>query len=279
MSNPTVQYWGSPGTSQKMRFVLPSGSTYVLTKNPYKYGMVAYTKARADVPIAPAANLLNGGSEFAAASIPLEWQEMDEQEYLNLQPYHLTPCTMIDMDDIGYYGWLVLGGFDYLPGVQTKVGQVKAQFIVSTPANGLNSVINTLAAPLAGNLTATATTGGSLAASTTLYYVLTFYSNWGQTTMSPVVSVTTGASAGGSVSLSWTAPTSAYFRKARLWVSTSNNFVAGNSALVKADVYSAWNQTWTDYCGTSGVTSTDTLPTSNSAWIGYYAGGRFVSAT
>lgn len=275
----TVEYWGLPGSSQKMRFVTQSGATYVLTKNPQKYGMVGYTKARADVPIAPAANLLNGGSEFAAASVPLEWTEMDEQEYINLQPYHLTPCTMIDMDDHGYFGWLVLGSFEYLPGVMTKVGQVKAQFIVSTPSNGLSSVINTLAAPTSGNLTATAATGGSLAASTTLYYVLTFFSNWGQTTMSPVVSVTTGASAGGAVDLSWTAPASSYFRKARIWISTSNNFSAGGSALVKAEVYTAWNQTWPDYCGTSGVTSTDILPSSNTAYLGLWAGGKWLNAS
>lgn len=275
MSN-TVQYWTS---TQKMRFTTPSGSTYVLSKNPTKMPMVSLTKAKADVPIAPAPNLLNGGSEFSAAAIPLEWQEMDYQEYLNLQPYHLQPCTMIDMYDNGYFGWLSLGTFDSLPGVATKSGNVKAAFIVSTPANGLNSVVNTLSAPLAGNLTATATTGGSLAASTTLYYVLTFYSNWGQTTMSPVVSVTTGASAGGAVNLAWTAPTSAFFRKARLWISTSNNFAAGSTALIKADVFSAWTQTWTDYCGTSGITSTDTLPTFNSAYTGQWAGGLWVNMT
>ncbi len=275
----TTQYWGSVGSSQKMRFTLPGGATYILTRNPQKYGLVSFSKAKGETPISPAPNLLNGGSEFASISVPLEWGQMDEQEYLNLQPYHLQPCTMIDMDDIGYFGWLVLGGFDYALGVQAKVGSVKAQFIISTPANGLSSVVSTLAAPLTGNLTATATTGGSLAASTSLYYVLTLFSIWGQTTMSPVVSVTTAASAGGAVDLAWTAPSSAYFRKARLWVSTSSNFVAGSSSLVKADVYSAWNQTWTDYCGISGVNSSDIIPATNGAYTGQFVGGRFVSAS
>ena len=254
-----------------MRFVT-TGGTYILTKNPNKMPMVPLTKAKADVPISPGPNLLNGGSEFAAAAIPMEWAEMDYQEYLNLQSYHLQPSTMIDMYDNGYYGWLSLGTFDSLPGVATKTGTVKAAFIVSTPANGLNSIINTLATPLTGNLTATVTTGGSIAASITLYYVLTLYSNWGQTTMSPVVSVTT-SSVGSAISLSWTAPTSGFFRKGRLWISASNNFVAGSSALVKADVFSAWTQTWMDYNGTSGVTNTDIIPTSNTAWTGKFAGG------
>lgn len=267
----TVQYWLN---TQKMQFTSLSGTTYTLTKNPYKMPMTSLTKAKADVPIAPAPNLLNGGSEFAAAAIPLEWEEMDYQEYLNLQQFHLQPCTMIDMYDNGYFGWLSLGTFDSIAGAATKAGQVKAAFIVSTPANGLKSVINTIAAPVAGNLTASVTTGGSIAASTMLYYVLTLYSNWGQTKMSPVVSVTT-SSAGSAVSLSWSGPSSAWFRKARLWVSTSNNFVAGNSALVKADVFSAWNQSWTDYCGTSGVTNQDTLPISNTAYLGRFAGGQW----
>lgn len=270
----TVQYW--TGT-QKMRFISLTNVTYVLKRSPQKYGMVAYTKAKADVPISPAPNLLNGGSEFAAASVPLEWPEMDEQEYLNLQPYHLQPCTMIDMDDIGYFGWLVLGGFDYLPGVQTKTGTVKAQFIVSTPANGLVTVVNTLANPLIGNLTATATTGGSIS-NTTLYYVLSFYSNWGQTLVSPVVSCAVSGS-NSAVSLSWTAPTSAYFRKARLWVSSSNSFSPGATSLVKADVYSAWNQVWLDYCGVSGVTSQDVIPNANTASTGFFSGGRWLNAS
>jgi hypothetical protein len=271
----TVQYWQN---TQKMRFISPGGTTYVLSKNPTKLPMIPLTKAKADVPIAPAPNLLNGGSEFSAAAIPMEWPEMDYQEYLNLQQFHLQPCTMISPDDNGFYGWLSLGQFDYLPGVQTKVGAVKAAFIVSTPANGLNTVISTLANPVAGNLTATQTTGGSIASGTTLYYVMTFYSNWGQTLMSPVVSATTSAS-GAAINLAWTAPTSAYFRRARLYISTSNNFVAGNAAFVKADIYSAWNQTWIDYCGTSGVTSTDTLPLTNTAYTGSWRGGLFVSAS
>lgn len=277
MSN-TVQYWQN---TQKMRFISLSGATYVLTKSPQKFPMVSMTKAKADVPIAPGPNLLNGGSEFSAAAIPLEWPEMEYQEYLNLQAYHLQPCTMIDMNDNGFYGWLSLGQFDWLPGVATKTGAVKAAFIVSTPANGLNSVINTITSPGAGNLTASAVANtGSLGNNVSLYYVLTFYSNWGQTLMSPVTSITTpGTGSGYAINLNWTAPTSAFFRKARLWISTSNNFVAGNSALVKADVFSAWNQTWTDYCGTSGVTSQDTLPTFNSAYCGYWAGGLFVSGS
>lgn len=275
----TVQYWQ---TTQKMRFISQSGSTtYILSKNTTKLPFVSLTKAKADVPISPAPNLLNGGSEFAAAAIPLEWTEMDYQEYLNLQQFHLQPCTMIDMYDHGYFGWLSLGTFDSLAGVATKAGSVKAAFIVSTPANGLSSVINTLAAPINGNLSATiATAGGSIAGGTTLYYVLSFYSNWGQTTISPVLTATTATgSSTNMITLNWTAPTSARFRKARLWISTSNNFTPGNSSLVKADVFSAWSQTWYDYCGTSGVTNQDVIPKSNGAYTGDWAGGIWVNGT
>jgi hypothetical protein len=240
--------------------------------------MVPLSKAQADTPIMPGPNILSGGVEFASAAIPLEWQQLDYQEYLNLQAYHLVPSTMIDVFDNGYYGWLQLGSFEPLAGAATKVGKAKAAFIVSTPANGLVSTVNTLAN--GATLGHTVATGGSLAASTTLYYALSFWSNWGESLIGPIATVSTGATANAMITLSWTAPISPNFRKARLYMATSAAaLVAGATATVKAEVYQAWTQSWTDYCGTSGVTSTATIPSVNTAYLGRFAGGVFMNGT
>lgn len=270
-----TQFWNG---AQKMRFVSSTLGTHICVHNPTTYNFVPLTKATAAIPINAGPNVLQGGVEFAAASIPLEWPELDYAEYQQLAAYHLQPSTMIDMLDNGYLGWLILGSWEPPAGVATIVGKCKGAFVVSKPANGLSSVINTLAN--GATISAIVSAGGSIAASTTLCYGLTLWSSWGESLIGPILTVSTGSTANAMIQLSWTAPTSGYFRRARLYVATSAaTLVAASSANVKADVYASWNQTFTDYCGMSGVNSVGTIPSVNQAYTGLWAGSLWQNAT
>ncbi len=268
----TMQYWSN---TQKMRFVSGTLGTHICVHNPADYKLMPLTKAQASIPVQPGSNLLVGGVEFAAAAVPLTWEEMDYEEYVQLGAYFYQPVTMIDMNDNGYQGWLVPVGFEWLPGVQTKVGKATMSFVVSKPGNGLLSTINTIGA--GGTITASTATGGSLAPSTTLYYALTFWSNWGEGILGPVKTVTTPSTAGSYlVNLSWTAPTSTFYRKARLYISTAT-ILPNQVNNVKAEIYTSFTQSWTDYCGLSGCTSTATTPSADSSFTGRFAGGVWIN--
>lgn len=130
--------------TQKMTFTPDGGSTYTMIHNPRAYSHLAETAAAIDVPAQVGEGILNGGSEYAPIAVPLQWDEMDLSEFQFLASINLQPCTMIDMVDNGYYGYLKLAEYTYLPGVATKVGAVKAAFMATRPANGQSSVINTL---------------------------------------------------------------------------------------------------------------------------------------
>jgi hypothetical protein len=266
----TTQYWMN---AQKLRFVSPTLGTHICVHNPTTYNMVPLTKAQAAVPLQAGPNVLIGGVEFSPGAIPIEWPEMDYSEYQALQPFVYMPITMIDMYDNGYLGWLILGSYEPPAGVATKVGSCKATFVVSQPANGLLSTINVLTP---GALSATVAAGGSIPSSTTLYYAMTFWSQWGESTMSPVKTVSTGATNNAMVQLSWTPPSSAFYRKARLYVS-SVSFSAGSIQNIKAEVYTSFSQSFKDYCGTNGLTSTATIPTANKSSCGFWRGAVWLN--
>ena len=273
MPSATTQYWSG---AQKLRFVAGGTiGTHVCVNNPTKLPFTPLTKAQASVPIQPGSNTLVGGVEFAASAIPLEWPEMDLAEYQQISAFFYVPCVMIDMSDNGYNGWLIPVAFELEPGVQTKVGKATMKFVVSKPANGLSSVINTLTAP---TLSLSQGTGGSIPNATTLYFAATAWSNWGESTVGPTSSITTTA-ANSLINISWTAPTSQWYRKLRIYISTSSNLLSGNTSLVKAEIFSALNQTFIDYCGTNGVTSTASIPSINQAYTGKYAGGLWINLT
>lgn len=268
----TTQYWNN---AQKLRFVSSSGVTYVCVHNPTTYNMVPLTKAQASIPVQPGPNILSGGIEFASGSIPIEWPEMDFSEWQALQAWHLVPSTMIDMYDNGYLGWLVLGSYQPPAGVATKVGKANATFVVAKPANGLISTVNVLA-PI--TITSAVAAGGSIPASTTLHYALSVWTPWGESLISPDLSVSTGGTSNAMITISWTAPVSNFYRKARLYVSTSA-ITAGTVQSIKAEVYSAFTQSFVDYCGMAGLTSTATTPTTNQAYTGRFSGGIWYNMT
>lgn len=271
MPSTLTKYWGA---GQKFKFTNDQAVSYTVSRNPTTYNWVPLTKVQAKPPISPGANMLQGGVEFASATIAMEWAELDFAEYQKLQAYHMVPSTMIDAADQGFYGWLVLGGFQWIAGAATQTGKAVAAFVVCRPAPGAVTTINSLATP-ASSPTASGTTGGSIPTGTTLYYAHTFWSNWGESGISPVRTFTTGTN-GALVNLSWTAPTSGYFRKTRIYTASSAaGLVPGATAYVLADVYALWSQTWADVSGLTGLTSQATIPLANYAYTGSFAGAAW----
>jgi hypothetical protein len=273
MTTFAANYWPSGG-AQKMRFII-GGDTHVCAHNPTQYPMAPLSKAQASTPVQMGPNLLAGGVEFAPGAMTLEWDQMSYTEYQELGAFNMLYCTMIDMYDNGYQGWLILNSYTPTAAMAQMVGQVQATFVVAKPANGLISTVNILSPGILSS--SVVTSGGSLASGTTLYYALTFFSLWGESALSSVITVNI-TSNNSYVNLSWTGPTSGFYRKARLYIATSS-FTAGSSALVKAEVYSSFTQEWTDYNGTNGVTATTTTPTSNNAFTGIFAGGLWQNMT
>lgn len=267
-------YWTN---AQKFTFSNANG-TFTVQNNPKVYTVNPQTAAAPQMPAAVGQSYLSGAVEMAPAAIELEWEQIARPDYDSLRKnYHLQPTTMTDAEDNGYYGWLQLGAY-VDNGVAQKIGRVNAIFITALPANGVHSIINALATPTAP--TYSVTTGGSLAAGTTLYYCITQCSVWGQTLRSPIITVSTGATANAAVALTFPTVSSSQFRRTRLYTATSAaGLNAGQTATVLADVWSGFTQTWTDPCNSAGNTMTATIPTTNTAYLGRWAGGYWVNGT
>ena len=269
-------YWQS---AAKFRFIADSGPTFTLQNNPSTYSLSPNsTNAAVEIPAQMGPTYLNGAIEFPPTAIPMEWTEIPESDYLTLANYfHLQPCTMIDMNDRGFWGWLKLGDFQYATGSAQKVGSAKAIFVTALPANGQSSTINTLTAP--GTLTASLGSGGSIPINTTLYYRHTFWSCWGESKGGSVLSITTTAT-NQAVTLTYAAPVSSFYRRMRLYGATSAAGLAdGQYASVIGDVWFAFTPQWIDTTGLNGQFNAAPLPTINRSFTGKFAGSVWQNLT
>jgi len=221
---------------------------------------------------------LSGSIEYPPTAIPMEWDQISQADYTTLANFfHLQPCTMIDMNDSGFYGWLKLGEFVYQSGSAQQVGSCKAVFICSVPANGQSSIVNTLPNP--GTLTYTVATGGSIPASFPMYYRVTFFSQWGEGLGSNILTANTGVTSNAIIIISWTVPISTYYRKARIYAATSAAGLAdGVQAYVIAEVWFMFTpQNWYDTTGLNGQYNVAHLPTINRAFTGKFLGGKWLN--
>jgi hypothetical protein len=262
--------------AQKFQFT-NANNTYTCQINPNVYTAAPQTPAAPQVPAAMGPTYLSGAVEMPPTGIVLVWDEFSYPDYLTLaQFHHLQPTTMIDMQDNAFYGWLQLGAFEYEPGAMLEVGKVQAVFNACTPANGVHSVINTLSTPSAP--TYSVSTGGSIASGTSAYYCISQWSRWGETQVSPVISVSTGGTNNAAISLNWSSPTSAQFRRTRIYTApTAAGLAAGATATVLADIWAGFTQSWIDTCNLSGNTRTATIPTANTAYLGAFYGARWIN--
>jgi len=269
-------YWGS--NTQKVQFIADAGPTMTLQNNPSSYSLSPHTYATAMVPAQMGALYLNGSIEYPPVAIPLEWTTISQADYTNLANYfHLQPCTMIDMNDNGYYGWLKLGDFVYESGSAQQVGSCKATFICSVPANGNATIVSTLPNP--GTLSYSVTTGGSIPALQNMFYAVTFFSQWGEGLPSNILSATSGGISNAIITIAWTVPNSTFYRKARVYAATSLAGLAnGVMAQVIAEVWFCFKpQNWLDTTGLNGQYNTAVIPTIDRAFTGGFAGGRWLN--
>ena len=256
MAQLQAPFWSN---AQKFKFISDAGPTFTVQTNPSTYSLMPNNQQETQVPAQLGPAFFNGAIEMPPTSIPMEWMEMSEPDYNTLASnFHLQPCTMIDMDDRGFYGFLKLGGFDFQLGAAQKVGIVKAVFVCIQPSNGTTSVINTFGSP--ATLTATVSGGGSIPSGTTVYYRHTFFSNWGESLASPIYSVSTGATNNAAITLIWTAPASGFYRKTRLYSALSSGGLANGSLAVCNDVLWAFTQQWIDTTGIQGTQNQAYVP-------------------
>jgi hypothetical protein len=274
MAQLQAQYWSN---AQKFKFIADAGPVFTVQTNPSTYSKMPNNQQEVQFPAQLGPAFFNGAIEMAPTSIPLEWVEMSSSDYDALSSnFHLQPCTMIDMEDQGFYGFLKLGGFDYQVGSAQKVGIVKAVFVCIQPANGQTSVINTLGAPAI--LTGTIGTGGTISNSTTMYYRRSVFSNWGESLAGPVFTIiTTNASA--SIILPWTAPSSGFYRKSRIYSASTAGALANGLQAVCNDILYGFSQQWIDTVGIQGTQNQAYIPAVDHSATGFFLGGKWQNKT
>lgn len=285
MSVLTNQYWGSP--TQRMTFTPDGGSTYTVVHNPTAYNNVGNSQAEIELPAQVGISAIIGGVEYAPQAITFEWDEMDSSEYAYLGSISFKPCVMVDMEDNGWYGYLRMVGFEYIVAASTKVGKVTALFMAIAPANGQRSTINAISSPDPAHITVTVANGGSIGGTSdiTIQYALAFKSVWGETLITPFSATVPGHTPPHTdyVQIGWNAPNTSYYRLARLYISTNNSapLAPGDTAYLLGDTLWAQTQQWTDYNGNvNGATFPKiVIPSSSTAYKGYFGGGRWTNDT
>lgn len=284
---PTVlvdQYWSN---APRMQFTVDGGTPYVMKHNPTVYNNTAATSAEIEIPAAVGIAAIIGGVEYAPVNIGLQWDEMDSSEYAYLSTIQLLPVTMIDMEDNGYYGYLKLGAFDYTLGAAEKVGQCKALFMAIAPADGNTTTIKRLNDPQISDINTTNISGGAIGATTdlTIQYAISYWTNWGETNICSFSQTVNGNTPAPqkAIQISWPSHSSMYYRKARIYIATSNAapISPGDTAYVLGDVFWAQTNQWTDYCGNvnGALLNKVITPTQSTAYIGTWGGGRWNNKT
>lgn len=243
--------------------------TNLLTNNPATWtintGSVAKTQPQLNgVPV------YRGTGELPPFTIDMTWKVLGINDYLKiaaLVPYYV---HLISFRNLGYYGRIIMSGPDSQTAANTAdLVQTKVSFMPLSPSDyGGSQAVNRISVP---TLTAAArgANTGYLQSGTTLYYWLTFSSDYGETTPSTVVSVVPGSN--DSASLTWTWPTTtAYCTQANLYVGTVND---PTQSVLKAEVPVGLPATFIDLGGVYTTTINQQPPTVSTAYRGSWLGG------
>jgi hypothetical protein len=246
-----------------------TGST-VLINNPVSYTVNTGTIGKVDAQL-NGVPVYRGTGELPPFSIDMQWKVLGMNDYMKLAalvPYFV---HMVSFRNFGYFGKLILSGPDSQGAQTADTVQAKALFMPITPSDyGSAQAVNRLTVPTLTVNTRGANTG-YIPSTSPLYYWLTFSTDYGETSPSPVVSKTPLAQ--DSCSLSWTWPTTtAYCTQASVYVSTVND---PTTSKLKAEVPNGLTPTFIDYTATAGTTVNQQPPTSNTAYRGAWLGGIF----
>lgn len=216
--------------------------------------------------------LIIGQGELPPKEIAFSWDQVDISDLQGIAAFtSVKPSIFIDNRDNGYLGALVLDAPEQIAGKLSDTWAVKGSFLVISPYDGLTKILNKLAVPALS--VSLATSGGYIPASTTIYVWATVTTPSGESLPSGPTVITTGS--GGSAnyaSLSWTVPTSKYYRKLSLYWNTVNN---SSTATWLTDVWAGQTQTasiFTKYIQYSKKNP----PTYTRAYTGQWQGGLWV---
>lgn len=217
-------------------------------------------------------SVIQGGREYPPKEISLTWNMLDSADYEALRIMQFTnPLVYVDNNDFGYLGVLVIDSFEQVVNVSKKVYKVLASFLVLGPYNGQQTILTQLTPPtLSVNLSQT--TGGYISSGTTLYFYSTVTTPWGESTPSPALVYTAGTTTNTNLAvLTFSAPSSTWYRKTRIYWSTTN---APTAATLLTDCLAGQQPQFTVYTNYVAY-STLNPPTYGTAFTGRFDGGRF----
>lgn len=218
-------------------------------------------------------SVLKGQWEYPPTEILLTWNQIDQADYLSLAYFtSLSPVVFVDNNDKGFLGALVFDEADQIAGLSMNVWTVKASFLVIAPYNGNSTSINQLAPP---TLTSSVVTpGGYVPASTTLYVWPTVNTPWGESAVGSSIALT-AASANTYFNVTWTNPTSTWYRYTSLYWNTANT--AATATLLMQGL-PAQSGSFTIYGAYQNYT-TQNPPIYGTAFTGQWRGGSWVQSS
>jgi hypothetical protein len=271
------KFYTALGSTQYVKFYDPANpsNSYTCNVNPTQMPRKA-SSVRKYVETTGGTSTIFGGREYPTKEIGLNWNVLDYNEFLLMSAFTgISPVVMVDNNNNGYLGVFCIDQVEQLL-VTTKAVRVQASFLVLAPYNGIESPINALTPP---TLTATLDANpGYIPNATDIYIWPTVFTPFGESEVGDVLHIlSTGANQG--YDISFTAPTSLYYKKTRLYWNSTND---PTSATFLSDVQAGFPVVgttafivWTGYI----PYNLETPPTYGTAFTGYFAGGLWVQTT
>lgn len=204
--------WTALGTRQLVRFYDPYNPTTTFTPqlNP-RQQMVKPNNIRKYTETTNGTSVILGDREYPPKEIQLVWPIMDSADYESFRTMcAINPLVFVDNNDNGYMGLLQIDDVQQVPDKTYKVYEVHASFLVISPYNGTNSVLNVLTNPTLTTSAAWTASNGYIPSGVPIYFYPTVCTPWGETTagteysicngiQTPIVAPTCGSSAGGAL--------------------------------------------------------------------------------
>ena len=216
-----------------------------------------------------------GDYEYPPKEISITWNQLDDTDFQALRLFtFISPIVFVDNNNQGFLGVLVIDEAEQLINVSLKVWMVKASFLVVSPYNGQSSNINSLANPTLSS--AKTSSGGYITGAQTIYVWNTVFTPTGESVPGTALTLTSlSGDANAYWTVSWTAPTSGWYRKTRLYWNSVNN---SSSATMLGEVLAGLTQTWTIYTIYTAYNAINPQ-LYNQAFTGYWSGGLWVQTT
>jgi hypothetical protein len=218
-----------------------------------------------------------GDREYPPKEIQLTWNQMDAQEFQKMAAFcNIAPVVLIDNRNNGHLGVLTITNVGQVADVTMDIFAVKASFLVLAPYNGNGTTLNTLTPP---TLTATlSSNAGVMPNPATVYLWPTVFTNTGESAIGEVTEIN-NTNPNAAYDITFTAPTSTYYRKLRIyWNSTNDSTTATLLTEIQngfpvddAPSFTVWSK-YIPY-------NTQNPPLYGSAFTGYWAGSYWVQDT